>query len=276
MLGAVTAGGMAATIAATTVTPALAQDAGASSIDRIKAAGVLKTGVIVGQEPYFHKDLVSNEWSGACVEMSKNIAKLLGVETRFVETTWGNTIIDLQAGKIDLAFAVNPTPERALAADFTSPLLVHTFTTVTKKGFRKDTWEALNDPAVKIAVDIGSAHELIARRYTPKAQILGFKTRDEAVMAVATGRADCNLVLAALAVTTLKKNPALGEIVMPRPLLTLPTNIALRPEANKRYRDFLSVWCDYNRSMGQTREWLLGGFNIVGITAADIPAEVQF
>ena len=60
MLGAVTAGGMAATIAATTVTPALAQDAGASSIDRIKAAGVLKTGVIVGQEPYFHKDLVSN------------------------------------------------------------------------------------------------------------------------------------------------------------------------------------------------------------------------
>ena len=38
-------------------------------------------------------------------------------------------------------------------------------------------------------MDIGSAHELIARRYTPKAQILGFKTRDEAVMAVATGRA---------------------------------------------------------------------------------------
>jgi len=28
--------------------------------------------------------------------------------------------------------------------------------------------------------------------------------------------------------------------------------------------------------MGQTREWMLKGFEAVGLTAEDIPAEVQF
>src|SRR5690606_1400672 len=156
---------------------------------------------------------------------------------------------DLQSNKIDLAFAVNPTPERALMVDFATPILVHSFTAVTRKGFPKpETWNDLNKPEVRIAVDMGSSHELIARRYAPRANILAFKSRDEAVLAVATGRADCNVVLAILAVPMLKKNPALAEIAFPQPILTLPTNIAVRQESDKRWRDILSVWADYNRS----------------------------
>ena len=65
-----------------------------------------------------------------------------------------------------------------------------------------------------------------------------------------------------LAVSTLKKNPALGELVIPRPLLTLPTNVGIRAEPDRRYKDFLSAWADYNRTMGQTREWMLKGFDV--------------
>ncbi len=35
----------------------------------------------------------------------------------------------------DLAFAVNSTPERALVIDFGTPVLVHSFTLITPKGF---------------------------------------------------------------------------------------------------------------------------------------------
>ncbi|WP_342739074.1 transporter substrate-binding domain-containing protein [Bradyrhizobium sp. B117] len=248
-----------------------------STLERIKKSGVLRIAVIAGQDPYFHKDLTTNQWSGACIEMANDIAAKLGAKVETLESTWGNQILDLQADKIDLAFAVNPTPERSLVIDFSTPILVHSFTVITKTGFAKpQTWAELNKPEVKIAVDIGSTHETIARRYCPKANILGFKERNEAILAVATGRADCNISLAVLSVATLKKNPTLGELAVPRPLLTLPTNMGIRAEADRRYKDFLSAWADYNRSLGQTREWMLKGFEAVGLSADDIPGEVQF
>ncbi|MBR1131047.1 transporter substrate-binding domain-containing protein [Bradyrhizobium iriomotense] len=256
---------------------AKADTAPTSTLDRIKKSGVLRVAVIAGQDPYFHKDLATNQWSGACIDMANDIAAKLGAKVETLESTWGNQILDLQADKIDLAFAVNPTPERSLVIDFSTPILVHSFTVITKKGFAKpQTWAELNKPEVKIAVDIGSTHETIARRYCPKANILGFKERNEAILAVATGRADCNISLAVLSVATLKKNPTLGELAVPRPLLTLPTNMGIRAEADRRYKDFLSAWADYNRSLGQTREWMLKGFEAVGLSADDIPGEVQF
>jgi polar amino acid transport system substrate-binding protein len=265
-----------ASIAAATPRPAGAE-ATASTLARIKSTGVLRVAALVGQEPYFHKDLASGQWSGACIDMANDIASKVSAKVDYVESTWGNQILDLQGDKIDLAFAVNPTPERALVIDFSTPILVHSFTVITRKGFAKpQTWEEINQPGVKIAVDIGSTHELIARRYCPKATILGFKTRDEAILAVATGRADCNVSLAVLSVTTLKKNPNLGELAIPRPLLTLPTNLGIRAEPDRRYKDFLSAWADYNRAMGQTREWMLKGFGAVGLKPEDIPPEVQF
>lgn len=266
-----------AAIAATAAPePATAQNA-TSTLDRIKRTGILRVAVIVGQEPYFHKDLPTGAWSGACIDMANDIASKLSAKVQTVESTWGNQILDLQGDKVDLAFAVNPTPERALVIDFSTPILVHAFSIITKKGMAKpQAWEEINKPEVKIAVDIGSTHEMIARRYCPKATILGFKNRDEAVLAVATGRADCTCVLAVLAISTLKKNPNLGEFVIPRPLLSLPTNMGIRAETDRRYKDFLSAWADYNRSMGQTRDWMIKGFGAVGLTIDDIPSEVQF
>ncbi|MFK4509878.1 transporter substrate-binding domain-containing protein [Bradyrhizobium daqingense] len=256
---------------------AKADTAASSTLERIKKSGVLRVAVIAGQDPYFHKDLTTNQWSGACIDMANDIAAKLGAKLETLESTWGNQILDLQAEKIDLAFAVNPTPERSLVIDFSTPILVHSFTVITKKGFAKpQTWAEINKPEVKIAVDIGSTHETIARRYCPKATILGFKERNEAILAVATGRADCNISLAVLSVATLKKNPTLGDLTVPRPLLTLPTNLGIRAEADRRYKDFLSAWADYNRSLGQTREWMLKGFQAVGLGADDIPGEVQF
>lgn len=273
LIGAVAAAAIASPARASAQTV----PAGESTLDRVRKTGVLRIGVIVGQAPYFIKNLTEDTWSGACLSMAADIAQKLNVKVQTVETTWGNQILDLQSNKIDLAFAVNPTPERALMVDFATPILVHSFTAVTRKGFAKPaTWNDLNKPEVRISVDMGSAHELIARRYAPKANILAFKTRDEAVLAVATGRADCNVVLAILALPMLKKNPALAEIAIPQPILTLPTNIAVRMDSDKRWRDFLSVWADYNRSMAQTREWFLAGLAELDVQESDIPPEVQF
>src|SRR5262249_55524846 len=108
------------------------------------------------------------------------------------------------------------TPQRALVIGFSRPVFMHGFGTVAKKGFEPKTWGDLNKPDIRIAVDIGSVHELAARNFASKGEIIGLKTRDECVLAVQTGRADCVILAVILGLTAVKKNPALGKYIVLR------------------------------------------------------------
>jgi polar amino acid transport system substrate-binding protein len=266
-------------VAATTV--ALAREAAAqsgdSTFDRVKQSKILRVAALPGESPYFNKDIATGEWSGMAVEMAKNIASVFDAKIEYTESTYGNSVLDLQSGKIDLAFALNPTPQRALVIGFSRPVFLHGFGTVGKKGFEPNAWGDLNKPDVKVAVDIGSVHELAARNFAPKAQIIGLKTRDECVLAVQTGRADCVILAVILGLTAIKKNPALGKYVVLRdPLVQLPNCMGVRYEVDKRWRDFLDNWADYNRGAAQIRKWMIDGLALNNVMPEDIPAEVGF
>src|SRR5215510_2773932 len=93
---ALTTVALAGAAAIATTASAKADPAPDSTLDRIKKSGVLRVAVIVGQEPYFHKDLASGQWSGACIDMATDIAGKLGAKVETLESTWGNQILDLQ------------------------------------------------------------------------------------------------------------------------------------------------------------------------------------
>ena len=119
-------------------------------------------------------------------------------------------MLDLQSNKVDLAFALNPTPARALSIGFTHPMIIHPFGCLAKQGLDPKTWDDLNKPDIRIVFDIGSLHETAARRYCPKAQLTGYKTRDECSLALQSGRADAHILAAILGLAAVGKNPSLG------------------------------------------------------------------
>src|SRR4051794_12173249 len=271
-LGAV-AIGSAATASAAAQAPTAS---GETTFDRVRRTSVLRIAALPGEMPFFRKDLSSGEWSGVAIDMAKSIATTLGARLEYIESTYGNSVLDLQANKIDLAFALNPTPKRALVIDFTHPFYLHGFGMVGKKGFHAENWSDLNKSEVKVAVDIGSAHEIAARRFAPKATIIALKARDDCILAVQTGRADCVILAVNLGLTAVKKNPALGEFQMlHQPRMQLPTRMGIRMEPDKRWRDFLNAWVDYNRGIQQIREWLYAGLAINGVKPEDVPADVE-
>jgi len=247
-----------------------------STFENIKNTKILRVAGLVGEEPYFHKDLSTGEWSGFCIEMARDIAQYFDAKLEIVESTWGNSVLDLQANKIDIAFGLNPTPKRALVIDFSSPIFYNSFSIVTRKGFEVKGWDELNKPEVKVAVDIGSTHELIARRYMPKANIIGFKTRDEVILAVQSGKADCFVCTIILGLTSLKKNPELGTFIIPTPVLSAPVSAGVRQEKDRRWQDWVSAWALYNRGIGTTREMILKSLEGLGIQPSDVPPQVQF
>jgi polar amino acid transport system substrate-binding protein len=247
-----------------------------STIDRIQRAKALRIAALPGEAPYFNKDIATGEWSGMCIEMAKDIAGVFGAKVEYLESTYGNSVLDLQANKIDLAFSLNPTPKRALFIGFTHAFYLHGFGMVGTKGFQASNWGELNKPEVRIAVDIGSVHEIAARRFASNATIIGLKARDDCILAVQSGRADCVILAVNLGLTAVKKNPALGEFQMlHQPRVQLPTCMGVRIEADKRWRDFLDAWVDYNRGIQQIREWLYAGLAINSVKPEDVPADVE-
>ena len=178
---------------------------------------------------------------------------------------------------LDLAFALNPTPARALSITFTKPMMIHPFGAILKPGMEAKTWADINKPDVRIVVDRGSAHDVAAHRFAPKAQIIVVDKPDEAVLTMLSGRADVNILAAMLALSTLGKNPALGHFVLlGSPLFALPSCIGLRREADTRLKEVVDAWLDMARGTGQVREWLIAGIEMTGAKRADIPADLSF
>jgi len=247
-----------------------------STFNRIRTTKKLRVGAIVGTEPYFHKDIATGDWSGFCIAMARDLARPFGADLEIVESTWGNTVLDLQSSKIDISFGLSPTPERAMTVEFTTPVLENTFTVITKGDATPKSWSDLDKPSVKVAFDIGSTHDLFARRMLPNATLLALPTPDAAALAVQTGRADYVIQVILLALVSVKKNPQLGRMVIPTPMMQQPTCAGVRPDPDGRFLAFVDSWLAYNRGLGSIRSWILDGLKLVNITPDDVPPQIQF
>jgi polar amino acid transport system substrate-binding protein len=268
--------GSGAALASAMTRTASAAEGDDTTLNRVRASKTLRIAVLPGELPYFNKDLATGTWSGFSIEMANDIAKLLDVKLEYTESTYGNSILDLQSGKIDLGFALNPTPQRALVVDFTNTVFPHPFGAMLKKGMEAKTWADINKPEVRIAVDVGSANEAVARRFAPNASIKSLKSRDEVMLEMASGRVDVVVNALVLGLTAIAKNPNLGTYkILQSPSVTVASAMAVRREPDKSWRDFLSVWVDYNRGIGQMREWFVKGLALSGVKAEDVPVELS-
>ncbi|KQY08753.1 ABC transporter substrate-binding protein [Rhizobium sp. Root73] len=255
----------------------LGTTAAAGTIEDIRGRGVLRIPAILNEVPYFSKDPRTGEWQGFAIDMANDIAKTLDVKLEVVESSWSNAILDVQSGKVDMAFAVTATPVRAMSVSFSDPTYYNSFVLISAKDELKNkTWTELNDPQYTFAVDLGSAQDLITQQYLPKANVLRFKTRDEAIVAVSTGKADglVNTMLNGLVIS--KKAATVGAVMVPTPILSTPSVIALNYGGDETFKSFVSAWAEYNRRIGNNQTWILKSLEPFGITLADMPVGFGF
>lgn len=249
----------------------------AGTIDDIRARGVLRIPAIVNEVPYFNKDPRSGEWQGFVIDMANDMAKALDVKLEIVESSWANAILDVQSGKVDMAFAVTATPVRAMSVSFSAPTYYNSFVLVSAKDELNDkSWNELNDPKHTFAVDMGSAQDLITQQFLSKANVLRFKTRDEAIIAVSTGKADAlvNTMLNGLVIS--KTAATIGSVKVPTPVLSTPSVIALNYKADETFKSFVSAWAEYNRRIGNNQTWILKSLKPFGIDLTDMPPGFGF
>jgi polar amino acid transport system substrate-binding protein len=268
-----TALGAAAIGAAGAAAAQTATSSGAEpTFERIRRTGVLRIAALPGETPFFRKDLTTGEWSGVAIDMAKSIASALGAKLDYVESTYGNSVLDLQANKIDLAFALNPTPQRALAVGFTRAYYLHPFGYVARRGFVARTWEDLNRPETRVVSLIGSLSDVLLARYAPKAQVIGAKAGDDAILLMQAGRADCIIYALIQALSVSAKAPMLDQVtLLQAPYVALPSAMGVQTEPDRRWRDFLDCWTDYNNGTRQVAAWMRQGLLQMGVKSESIP-----
>jgi polar amino acid transport system substrate-binding protein len=234
--------------------PTAVQSQEKSTWEAIGERGSIRVGATQAP-PWYFKDPQSGEWSGLGISVGQAMAETLGVELEVVEVTWGNAIAALQADKIDTMFVLDATPKRALAVDFpAAPLLYYALAVIVDEDMDIATWDDLNKPEITIAVTQGTTIDAYVSEHCAEAEILRFPTNSENVAAYQSGRADAASLFHPPLIA-LQKKMGKGKIVLPIPIRASASSAAVRREADKTWRDWVSTALAYYYEINQTQVW---------------------
>jgi polar amino acid transport system substrate-binding protein len=80
-----------------------------------------------------------------------------------------------------------------------------------------------------------------------------------------------------LGIAALGKNPSLGTFhILNDPFIALPSDLGVQREPDTRFVEVINAWLDYNRGLGNIREWMIKGLIAGGAKPESIPPDLTF
>lgn len=166
-----------------------------SILEKVQKTGVLTVGVPTSQR-WSVKDIKTGEWEGISIDIMDNLANSMeNVKVQYKEVGWDTFPIELKNGTIDIfAGTAHYTVPRAERVAFPHPVFWKGIGCICKQGEgdKYETYKALNDPNVKVAVGIGTYEDHMAEVYFPQANLQRMKSgaHSDLAQAVRAGQAD--------------------------------------------------------------------------------------
>ena len=130
--------------------------------------------------------------SGIDVDLAHELARELGVEPDFVDSSFATLIDDVLADRCDIAmFAIGITPSRQARLRFTQPHLASDIYAITTRTNRRiHGWTDIDQPGTVVAVAKGTLHEPIMKSKLQHAELRVLDTPHAREQEVRSGRAD--------------------------------------------------------------------------------------
>lgn len=196
------------------------------NIDRIKAAGKISMLTNLAFPPFEYVG-DDGEPAGVDVDVSKEIAKDLGVELEVINIDFGAIIPSLQAGKGDFSAAgMTVSPDRQEQVDFTI-----NYTTSAQYVIRKVGTDITNDLAGKrVAVQESTTGDIYVSDNFPDAEVIRFKSGIDAGNALRSDKCDA-VVIDKLPAETIAANSEGDLEVLPEALTEESYAIAVKKDS---------------------------------------------
>lgn len=225
----------------------------ARSLDDIISSKKMRIGVIPVDQMVM-RDPNSSELSGVWIDGIRRLFATLNIEPDFVETKWATFAGGLQAEQFDVFISGFMTPQRALALEYTRPVvfLGHSASALKVNAGKFKSLEDLNSPDVTIATVMGGSGYQFAKQFLPKATLKPLDTGDLTAsgMEVLSGRATIALDNAFSVGRFVKMHDdQMVDLFKDSPFNVLPVAWAIKP-GNPRLLSFLNTMLDYMDTNG--------------------------
>ncbi|WP_245879909.1 transporter substrate-binding domain-containing protein [Vibrio gangliei] len=164
----------------------------ARSWDEIQQSGELRIGLTADYSPLSFKNKLG-QLVGFDVDMTKHLAKSLGLKVTYVATTWPSLSSDLAEDKFDIAAGgVTKTAQREKQFALSNSVAKNGKIALTQcsKELEFETLEDIDQPHVKVVVNPGGTNESYVNAHIKHAQIIRKKDNLETLMAIRHNHAD--------------------------------------------------------------------------------------
>ncbi len=189
----------------------------------VQERGTLRVGVAEAP-PLMVRDPASGEWSGYFIDVMDGFAASIDVEVEIVETTWGNMVAGVQAGRWDISSGLNRNPQRALALNYSIPIWSYEIgllydTNNPKISADMTSLADFDVEGMTIAVMQGAAGDLSVSPQIENARILRLDGANEGRLAIIAKRADVFATDSDIHRITVAQNPDWAVQILPNPAI---------------------------------------------------------
>ncbi|HTS23691.1 MAG TPA: transporter substrate-binding domain-containing protein [Casimicrobiaceae bacterium] len=235
--------------------------AGAACADDSRLDDVAKRGSLRVCTPGDYKPFslakADGSFEGIDVDLMQAMAKSLGVEAKFVKTSWPKLMDDF-VEKCDIAVGgISVTLERQKRAFFTAPYMVNGKAPITRceNVAKFQTVADIDKPGVTVIENPGGSNERFARASFKQAKIVIFDDNTKIFDEILKGNADVMISESVETIVQSKAHPGLCAVNPERPL-QYGEMAYLIPRGDATFKAWVDQWLhlakqtgDYDRTL---------------------------
>jgi len=235
---------------------ALAASAGSALAQESRLDAVLKTGALRVCTPGDYKPFALAKgdagYEGIDVDLVQSMAKALGVEAKFVRTSWPKLMDDF-VDKCDLGVGgISITLDRQKRAFFSEPYMVNGKAPITRcENVQKfQTVADIDKPGVTVIENPGGSNERFARANFKQAKIVIFNDNTTIFDEILKGNADVMISESVETITQQKLRPGLCAVNPNRPLQYGEMGYLL-PRGDIVFKAWVDQWLHLAKATGE-------------------------
>lgn len=239
----------------------LGHAAQASHLDSILERGYIVVGTTGDYRP-FSFGRSDGTFEGIDIDAAHALGEALGVEVRFVKTSWPSLVADLHEGRYDIAMSgITRTLERQKVVGLTDAYFTLGKCPLIRKSDRErfPNLEAIDRSGVRIGVNPGGTNEAFVRKHIQNAAIVVIENNLAIPSAVASGEVDVMLTDNVEAVLASKGDERLLAVSPDEPLTHDELSYML-PRGDPAFRNWLDLWIHRMKLTGELdrirQKWL--------------------
>jgi cyclohexadienyl dehydratase len=191
-------------------------------------------------------------FEGLDVDLVQSMAKSLGVEARFVKTSWPKLMDDF-VEKCDVAVGgISVTTDRQKRAFFTAPYMVNGKAPITKceNVAKFQTVADIDRPTVTVIENPGGSNERFARANFKQAKIVIFNDNTTIFDELVKGNADVMISESVETIVQSKARPGLCAVNPDRPL-QYGEMAWLIPRGDATFKAWVDQWLHLAKATGE-------------------------